>query len=202
MQLSTLLKMTDRFGGFWKFLLLNLRGGQFIGGIISFSVYAWVMGLLRHRHLATPMSDESAEGLAAFVMVYTFVSVPAMWFLFGKLWFDYVLLLLDSIAMASSIGIAVLSKGATMNCKGLFLSDAEKAMLGTDLGNRACKLQKIAFATGVSNSIMFAITLLIQVYLISKRYKTRGMVTSNLEEQSDLESSVKTSAEVPAMGPK
>lgn len=52
------------------------------------------------------------------------------------------------VGFAGSVALAVLTRGATMGCAGLFMV-GEEAVVGLSLRNRACRLQKIVFANGI-----------------------------------------------------
>ena len=55
------------------------------------------------------------------------------------------------LGVAGSIAIAVLTRGSTSVCSGLFIA-GEEAQVGVHIVQQACKLQKVVFATGICNS--------------------------------------------------
>ena len=86
----------------------------------------------------------------------------AIWlYLFEKGWVEWASLGGDVLAIAGSIAVAVLARGATSaTCSGLFVG-GEEAQVGMGTEQQACKLQKVVFATGICNSLMFFVTFLL-----------------------------------------
>jgi len=151
MNLSALLKASHAYGGPYKLLLLNLRGGQFIGAILALSCYAWLMSALASDHLAIASSNKAIVGLGTYLSIYILASMPAIWLYFEKAWFGWASMSGDVLGVAGSIVIAVLTRGSTSACSGLFLA-GEEAKVGMNTVQQACKLQKVVFATGICNS--------------------------------------------------
>lgn len=151
MKLSTLLKASHSYGGPYKLLLLNLRGGQFIGAILALSCYAWIMSTISSHHLPVAAVNKAIVGLGTYISVYILASMPGTWYFFDKRWFEWANMVGDVVAVAGSIAVAVLTRGSTANCSGIFLGD-EAAAVGMANMSQACKLQKVVFATGICNS--------------------------------------------------
>ena len=151
MNLSALLKASHAYGGPYKLLLLNLRGGQFIGAILALSCYAWLISVLSSHHLAVPSNNKAIVGLGTYLSIYILASMPAIWLFFEKAWFGWVSMSGDVLGVAGSIAIAVLTRGSTRACSGLFTA-GEEAQIGPSIVQQACKLQKVVFATGICNS--------------------------------------------------
>ncbi len=151
MNLSALLKASYAYGGPYKLLLLNLRGGQFIGAILALSCYAWLMSVLSSRHLAIASSNKAIVGLGTYLSIYILASIPATWLYFKKAWFRWASMSGDVLGVAGSIAVAVLTRGSTSTCKGLFTA-GEDVQVGASNMQEACKLQKVVFATGICNS--------------------------------------------------
>jgi len=155
MNLSALLKASHAYGGPYKLLLLNLRGGQFIGAILALSCYAWLMSTLASHHLAIASSNKAIVGLGTYLSIYILASMPAIWLYFEKAWFGWASMSGDVLGVAGSIVIAVLTRGSTRGstsaCSGPFLA-GEEARVGMNTVQQACKLQKVVFATGICNS--------------------------------------------------
>lgn len=151
MQPSALLNASHNYGGPWKLLSMSLRGGQFIGATLALSIFAWLMAILSGQHLPTSHADKAVEGISAYLMVYILAWMPATWFCFERPWFWWGSTIGDIVGMAGSIAIAVLTRGSTMKCSGLF-TKGETDILGVTNVQEACRLQKVVFATGISNS--------------------------------------------------
>lgn len=151
MGLSALLEGSYAYGGPYKLLLLNLRGGQFIGAILAVSCYAWLLSTLSSHHLAIASSNKAIVGIGSYLSIYILASMPAIWLYFEKAWFEWVSMGADVLAVAGSIAIAVLTRGSTSACSGLFVA-GEEAQVGMSTVSQACKLQKVVFATGICNS--------------------------------------------------
>lgn len=151
MKLATLLASTQRYGGPYKLLILQLLGGQLIGAILGLSCYAWLISVLHMHHQASSSGDNAIVGIATYVTIYILVWMPATWMFFARPWFGWASMLGDVIATAGSIAIAVLTKGSTENCAGLLTTQGMMA-IGAGNAAQACKLQKVVFATGVCNS--------------------------------------------------
>ena len=152
---SALLKASYAYGGPYKLLLLNLRGGQFIGAILALSCYAWLASVLSSHQLAIAPADEAIVGLGAYLSIYILVSMPATWLYFEKEWFAWASMGGDVLGVAGSVAVAVLTRGSTgastSACSGPFIN-GEEAQLGGSNVEQACKLQKVVFATGICNS--------------------------------------------------
>lgn len=151
MRLSALLKASYAYGGPYKLLFLNLRGGQFIGAILALSCYAWLLSILSSHHLAIASGNKAIVGIGTYLSIYILASMPAIWLYFEKAWFEWASMGGDMLGVAGSIAIAVLTRGSTSACSGLFVA-GEEAHIGKSTGQRACKLQKVVFATGICNS--------------------------------------------------
>ena len=151
MDMSALINASYAYGGPYKLLLLNLRGGQLIGTILAFSCYAWLISTLSSHHLAIASANKAIVGLGSYLSFYLLASMPATWLYFEKAWFAWATMGADLLAVAGSIAIAVLTRGSTSDCSGLFVG-GEKAQLKMSTTSEACKLQKVVFATGVCNS--------------------------------------------------
>ena len=151
MNLSALLAFSNKYGGPYKLLLLQLYGGAFIGAILGLSCYAWLISVLHIHHRASSSSDEAIVGIATYLTLYILAWIPLTWKFFEKSWFGWASIGGDVFATAGSIAIAVLTRGSTENCKGL-LSLEDKMAVGAGNGSQACKLQNVVFATGVCNS--------------------------------------------------
>ena len=152
MNLSRLLQASHAYGGPYKLLLVQFRGGQFIGAILALASYAWLIANLSSRGLPVAASPKALVALGSCVSAYLLVLTPATWRYFDQLWFDSVNIAGDSLAIAGSIAVAVLTRGSTRNCgTGLFVN-AEESQVPTNIVQQACKLQKVVFATGICNS--------------------------------------------------
>ena len=152
MNLSALLKASYAYGGPYKLLFLNLRGGQFIGAILALSCYAWLLSTLSSHHLAIASANKAIVAIGTYLSIYILASMLAIWLYFEKAWFEWASMGGDVLAVAGSIAIAVLTRGSTSAaCSGLFVA-GEEAQVGKSTGQQACKLQKVVFATGICNS--------------------------------------------------
>ena len=151
MRLSALLKASYAYGGPYKLLFLNLRGGQFIGAILALSCYAWLLSTLSSHHLAIASGNKAIVGIGTYLSIYILASMSAIWLYFEKAWFEWASMGGDVLGVAGSIAIAVLTRGSTSVCSGLFVA-GEEAQVGKSTGQQACKLQKVVFATGICNS--------------------------------------------------
>jgi len=151
MKFATLVTASQKYGGPYKLLILQLLGGQLIGALLALSCYAWLISVLHIHHQPSSSSDNAIVGIATYVTVYILAWMPATWLLFARPWFGWASMLGDAFATAGSIAIAVLTRGSTANCAGLLTMEA---MAAIRVGNaaQACKLQKVVFATGVCNS--------------------------------------------------
>ncbi len=151
MKFSALINASYAYGGPYKILLLNLRGGQFIGAILALSSYAWLISVLSSHHLVIASRNEAITGIGTYLSIYILVSMPAIWLYFEKAWFAWASMSADMLGVAGSIAIAVLTRGSTSVCSGLFIA-GEEAQVGVHIVQQACKLQKVVFATGICNS--------------------------------------------------
>jgi hypothetical protein len=149
---DTLLRASNAFGGPYKFLLMNLRGGQLVGAILAFACYAWLISTLTPKHLQVEPADGAIVGLGAWVSVYIVASMVAIGIAFQTAWCDWLNLVGDLLAVAGSVAVAVLTRESTGVCGGLFTGAMEEARVGAADVSQACKLQKVVFATGVCNS--------------------------------------------------
>ena len=151
MEISALINASYAYGGPYKILLLNLRGGQFIGAILALSCYAWLTSVLSSHHLAIASANKAIVGLGSYLSIYILASMPVTWLYFEKAWFGWATMGADLLGVAGSIAVAVLTRGSTSACSGLFVQ-GEEVQLGMSSVQQACKLQKVVFATGICNS--------------------------------------------------
>lgn len=151
MNLAGLLTLSQKHGGPWKLLILQLLGGQLIGALLALSCYAWLIATLHTHHQAASQSDEAIVGIATAITIYILAWMPATWYCFHRPWFGWMSIAGDVLATAGSIAVAVLTRGSTEDCKGLLTAGAMGA-IGAGSAAQACKLQKVVFATGVCNS--------------------------------------------------
>ena len=152
MKFSGLLQSSHAYGGLYKLFIVQFRGGQFIGAILCLACYAWLIANLSSRGLPLAASPKALVALGTYVSAYLLVLTPATWRYFDQLWFDSVNIAGDALAIAGSIAVAVLTRGASSNCStGLFVV-GEEPQVPTNTTQEACKLQKVVFATGICNS--------------------------------------------------
>lgn len=131
---------------------MNLRGGQSIGAILAFSIFAWIMSIHTTHHLSTPPTIKAVEGIAVYLTIYILASMPATWFYFERAWFEWGSMIGDVLGIAGSVAVAVLTRGSTgASCTGLF-TGADVAVVGMANVLEACKVEKVVFATGIANS--------------------------------------------------
>lgn len=151
MKMAAVVRASYPYGGPYKLLLLNLRGGQFIGAILALSCFAWLISALSSRHLAITSSNKAIVGLGTCLSIYILASMPAIWLYLEKAWLGWASMSGDVLGVVGSITIAALTRGSTSACSGLFIA-GEEAQVGASDMQQACKLQKVVFATGICNS--------------------------------------------------
>ena len=152
MKFSAMITASHAYGGPYKLLLLQFRGGQFIGAILALSCYAWLISTLSSDHLPVAAGPKAIVGIGTFVSVYILAMMPATWFCFGPTWFDWANIAGDVLAVAGSIAVAVLTRGSTSNCSSGLFVNGEESQVSISVVQEACKLQKVVFATGICNS--------------------------------------------------
>jgi hypothetical protein len=148
--LPALLKMSNKFGGPWKFLLMNLRGGQIQGTILSFSIFAWIISNLSSHNLHASSVDVAALVISVYLATYILASILATHFCFGRSWLAYVNMVGDVIGIAGSIVVAVLLHPSAANCNVQFMI-SEGQIISMSHATKACSLQKVVFAANITN---------------------------------------------------
>ena len=152
MNLSNLLQASHAYGGPYKLLLVQFRGGQFIGAILALACYAWLITSLSSRNLPVVPSSKAIVALGTYLSTYLLILMGTTWKFFDQVWFDTVNIAGDILAIVASVAVAVFTRGSTINCStGLFVSGEER-LVPVNITHQACKLQKVVFATGVCNS--------------------------------------------------
>jgi len=164
-----LLELSQKFGGPWKFLLMNLRGGQVQGVILTFSIFAWIISSLSGHDFNRMSTDVAVLVIAVYLTTYILACMLATHLYFGRLWLAYGTMVGDVIGIGASIAVAVLLHPSAANCDVQFMK-VEGEILSMSHATKACSLQKVAFAANITNSLMFLCTIALQGYLMSKRH--------------------------------
>jgi hypothetical protein len=148
--LPALLKFSHKFGGPWKFLLMNLRGGQIQGTILSFSTFAWIISNLSSHNSHVSSADLAVLVISIYLATYIGASMVATHLYFGRPWLAYVNLLGDVVGIAGSIVVAGLLHPSAANCNIRFMI-LEGEAISMGFTTKACSLQKVVFAANITN---------------------------------------------------
>lgn len=148
--LPALLQFSNKFGGPWKFLLMNLRGGQIQGTILSFSIFAWIISQLSSHNLHVSSVDVAVVVISVYLATYILASMLATHFYFGRSWLAYINMVGDVVGIAASIVVGVLLHPSAASCNVQFMK-SEKGATSMSYATKACSLQKVVFAANITN---------------------------------------------------
>jgi hypothetical protein len=148
--LPALLELSHKFGGPWKFLLMNLRGGQIQGTILSFSIFAWIISKVSSHNSHVSSADVAVLVIGVYLATYILASMVATQLYFGRSWLVYINLVGDVIGIAGSIVVAVLLHPLAANCNVNFMI-LEGEAISMGYATKACSLQKVVFAANITN---------------------------------------------------
>lgn len=160
---------------------------QLLGSALILGIFSYFLALLNRHNLRTGKWVRAVEGIAGAAVLYTLLTTLLTCFVGGHAAFGTLALVFDLLFLGGFIAVAVMNRGGARACDGFVstaLGDGNADARPPPISNlnsrggsyrpnyeRACRLEKAAFAVAILLIFLFLLSALLQMLLVRNRKK-------------------------------